>query len=346
LKSIRIIRSFVRATVESIYSLLTGRPQFRAKYDLAKVLPNRTSTTEPVGLAYIVPPKDKGAWILNAICREIDEFVTRKTATVPGYDSRLPSAFAYFFSHYDYYRYALRNGVPQESKSIVFFTHPKDLGISADELCFALNQCHRVVSMCQHSSDWLVELGVAPKRIEVATIGADPDLFPPHERANGAIGFCAAFYERKNPERVLDIVKAMPHRQFVLLGRNWSQWDRFTELKSLSNLKYEERPYAEYPLFYRNIDVFVSASILEGGPVPLVEAMMSNVVPVASNTGIAPDIIQNGHNGFVFDVDADTEVIASLIEQAFLISTDIRRTVQHLTWERFSMQIQSIAGLN
>ena len=73
---------------------------------------------------------------------------------------------------------------------------------------------------------------------------------------------------------------------------------------------------------------------------------MSNVVPVVSRTGIGPDIIQNGHNGFVFDVAATTEVIAELIDHAFLLPNDIRQTVRHLTWERFSMQIQAIAGLN
>ena len=54
-----------------------------------------------------------------------------------------------------------------------------------------------------------------------------------------------------------------------------------------------------YPDLYSKMDVFVSPSILEGGPVPILESMMSNCVPVASKTGFCPDIINHGQNGFL-----------------------------------------------
>lgn len=340
------MRTYFRQLLESAYSRLTGRPAFRAKYDMAKFMPRRNSTQAECELAYVLPPQDVSGWILDAICREIDTYAECSTVNAYAYQFPLPASTAYFFSHYDYYRRALEKGYPRFGKSLVFFTHPKDLGISKQELCFVLNQCHRIVSMCDQSSQWLVELGVDRGRIEVATIGASPELFPAHVRSKGAVGLCTAFYDRKNPERILELIKAMPNRKFILLGRNWEQWERFDELQLLKNFKYEERQYSEYPLFYAEIDVFVSVSKLEGGPVPLVEAMMSNVVPVASRTGIGPDIIEHGVNGFLFDVDAPIATIVDLIERAYETPTDIRKSVEHLTWERFSKQIQSIASLN
>jgi glycosyltransferase involved in cell wall biosynthesis len=77
--------------------------------------------------------------------------------------------------------------------------------------------------------------------------------------------------------------------------------------------------------------------------VPLVEAMMSNVVPVATRTGFAPDLIRDGDNGFLCDIDAPACAVAALVERAFGSTADVRRTVEHLTWRRFSERIQEAA---
>ncbi|MBV9273909.1 MAG: glycosyltransferase, partial [Verrucomicrobia bacterium] len=151
-----------------------------------------------------------------------------------------------------------------------------------------------------------------------------------------------AFYERKNPDLILELVKALPSRSFILIGRNWNQYPRFPELNELSNFEYVDIPYSEYPKYYEKMSVFVSASNLEGGPIPLIEAMMSNIVPVASRTGFAPDLIKHGRNGFLFDVGSPVKLIADLITQAFALQTDIRDTVEHLSWRNFSLQINAL----
>ena len=68
--------------------------------------------------------------------------------------------------------------------------------------------------------------------------------------------------------------------------------------------------------------------------------MMCNVFPVVSNTGFAPDIIRHGENGFLFDVDASVETIYKLIQQAMKMNVNVRKTVEHLTWENFSLEVQ------
>jgi glycosyltransferase involved in cell wall biosynthesis len=130
----------------------------------------------------------------------------------------------------------------------------------------------------------------------------------------------------------------------VLLGRKWNQYALFEEIKALPNFTYLSPPYREYPAHYATFDVFLSMSTLEGGPIPLVEAMMSNVVPVASRTGFAPDLIRHGENGFIFDLDAPPERIAELIEQAFALPTNVRQTVEQCDWNHFSAEIVKLAG--
>ena len=184
--------------------------------------------------------------------------------------------------------------------------------------------------------------GIKKERLTYAIAGADMDLFNYHERGNGCVGFSTAFYERKDPDKILNIIKKLSHRNFILLGKNWEQYKNFNELKSLENLKYIQASYKEYPSYYAMMDVFVSPAVLEGGPIPLIESMASNVVPVASRTGFAPDLITDGENGYLFNTDAEEDEICSLIEKAFALKTNIRSTVEKYTWERFSKQIQRL----
>jgi glycosyltransferase involved in cell wall biosynthesis len=175
---------------------------------------------------------------------------------------------------------------------------------------------------------------------------ADPEKFKPHVRTGkGKVGFSTAFYERKRPELVLSLAKALPHRNFVLLGKRWSSWERFDELKALPNFEYLDASYEAYPSLYRQMDVFVSPAVLEGGPFPLLEAMMSNIVPVASRTGFAPDLIESGKNGFLFDVDADVSVVASLVEKAYELKGDVASGVQQYTWKALAEEMANLIGV-
>ena len=94
------------------------------------------------------------------------------------------------------------------------------------------------------------------------------------------------------------------------------------------------------------MDVFVSASYLEGGPIPLIEAMMSNIVPVASDTGFTADVIRHGENGFIFPVDTSVSQICEWIERAFILKTNVRFTAESLSWKHYSLEILKLLGYN
>jgi glycosyltransferase involved in cell wall biosynthesis len=208
---------------------------------------------------------------------------------------------------------------------------------------FALNQATKVISASSLFVNLLEQEGVKPEKLTCVLGAADPASFPPHQRSpEGLIGFCTAYYPRKNPDVILEMVKTLRHRDFILLGRNWEQYARFSELAGLPNFTYVNVPYSEYPRYYEKMSVFVSASALEGGPISLIEAMMSNVVPVASRTGFAPDLIEHGQNGFLFDVESPVALISEYIEKSFSLQNDIRATVQHLSWTNFALQMNAI----
>jgi glycosyltransferase involved in cell wall biosynthesis len=186
--------------------------------------------------------------------------------------------------------------------------------------------------------------GLALERGRVALGGADPELFTGHERGDGVVGLSCSFNERQNPDRLLELMRLLPHRRFHLIGRKWEQYALFGAIRALPNFCYLTVPYREYPEQYRKFDVFLSMSTVEGGPITLVEAMMCNAVPVASDTGFAPDLIHHGENGFLFDIDAPASTIAWQIEAAFQLKCDVRSTVLQYNWHNLSKTIVGLGG--
>ena len=334
----------LRKITEIVRAVLTGVPSHERRYQRRVASIGAVQPPE-FDLVFVLPPPNHQGWILEAICREIDAHCDGRTACV-SLGERLPPARAYFYAHYGYMRgVLLQQPEILHGRNLVFFTHPRQLWYSDDELMYVMNMADSVVCMCSRFVPELIEKGLSPERVEVALVGADADRFQPHIRGTGKIGFCSGYVPRKGGHRILEIVRSMPNNSFVLCGKKWPDWNRFDELISMTNFEYIDIPYSEYQDFYNSIDVFVSVSDLEGGPVPLIEAAMCNAVPVCSNTGHAPDIIVHGKNGFLFDPAAPISDIVTLIREAFDCPCDVRSTVEHLTWKRFSHQIQEIAGL-
>jgi glycosyltransferase involved in cell wall biosynthesis len=283
-------------------------------------------------LVFITPPKQARGWILEAICRELGNRLPHLR----------PRAGRYFHSHYMYFIGGLRLFSRLRGRHFVFATHlePDKHRIALPLLGRLLNSSDGVVCMNRALAQTLGEHGVAHDKLSVSVGAAEALAFSRRQRsAEGAVGFSTAYYERKNPDRILEIVRGLPHRRFVMLGQGWHRYPRFAELKAFPNFEYLEVPYTEYPAHYARMSVFVSASILEGGPIPLLESMMANVVPVASRTGFAPDVIEHGRNGYLFEVDADAETICGLIEQAYRLDGDVRATVERFDWQPFARRV-------
>ena len=318
--------------------------EFRAARIVQKSLGAFQKSDAPeLDLCMVIPNKSRG-WILEAVCREIGTYFDGKWEISSAID-RLPRARSYFFCHYHFYLTAIKkNPFLWDSRCVAWLTHPKDENLGGAPALFALGKA-RVVTMCSMWRDYALQLGLMPERVTAIVGAADPNLFYPHERARGKVGFCMAYYDRKSPHNMLELVKAMPEVNFVLMGRKWNQFSGFAEMLKLPNFEYREGNYDEYPAFYNDLDVFVSLSDLEGGPIPLIESMMSNVVPVATRTGFAPDVIQDGVNGYLCEVGAKTEEVAYLVKKAMANRCNVRKTVEHLSWRRFSELMQVELGL-
>lgn len=315
-----------------------GRPVRR----LVGPWPERPAQDGPHDWLFVVAADAKG-WILDAICREIGSRQRGSWTVAYGNKIELPPAKTYFFSHYVLYLdHLLRNPHISKGNRLIWYTHPRPVAYSIPQQIEAYNQATQLFFACSQFRQAMIDAGLRPERGRVVLGAADPFLFPAHRRGSGIVGLSSAFYERKSPDTLLDLVRLLPHRKFRLLGRGWEKYERFGELTAAQNFQYVTAPYSDYPRHYRDIDVFVSLATLEGGPIPLIETMMANAVPVASRTGFAPDIVRHGENGFLFDVAAPPELIAPLIERAFALKTNVRATVRRYTWDAYARQIHAL----
>ncbi len=295
-------------------------------------------------VVYVAREKDKD-WIFGAKIRRLSRHSSLNTTTY--YDNKLrniPDADGYYYIYQNYFCRCIRS-TPSilNKKNVVMFTHPSwSKKYSKKHVVWCLNKADYVICLNSTIKVYLISIGVKPDILKVIHIGTSSSFFYRHERGVGGIGFCSNFGARKNPDLIFDLIKNMPNKTFYLIGRNWENYNRFSELLTFSNFIYYNEPYESYPDLYNKIDVFVSPSILEGGPVPVLEAMMSNCVPVASKTGFCPDVITHGENGFLFDIHSDYQTVIQLIEKAFLLKTDIRKTVLEHTWENCSKKIDDL----
>jgi len=303
--------------------------------------------------------KRKGTqWTLQGICDELARYGPPNHGFhYVDSGEALPVSRAYFFARHSILGWCLRTYPFLWGRRIlIFYTHEKGREHQRKEFIHAVNRCEgaKVVCMNSMASCEFIREGMKPEKVTWVQAGADPDFFQPHERRNGAVGLSTAYYHRKNPDLILEIIRSLPHRRFILVGppssdpsfsnRNWDRYERFGELRSLGNLTYVEAPYTDYPKYYSQMDVFLSTSKLEGGPLSLLEAMMCNIVPVASKVGFAPDIIVHGRNGYLFDIGSPARLVCENIERAFSNRENIRATVEHLTWGRFAMECQRLLG--
>jgi glycosyltransferase involved in cell wall biosynthesis len=296
-------------------------------------------------ITYVAREADKD-WIFGAKVRRLAKFSGLDSNTY--FHNRLrdlPDSDGYFFVFHQYFYRAIRhNPKILNRKNIVMFTHPNwTFSFSESHVIWCLNKADKVICLNSKVQKELIAAGLDAKKTALIHIASDPDFFYTHQRETGAVGFCSAFGERKNPEMVYQLVKNMPGRKFYLIGRYWENYERYDEMKKMTNFTYyNNESYDTYPDLYNTIDIFISPSTLEGGPVPVLEAMLSNCFPIASKTGFCPDIISNGKNGFLFDIDADYTEVIRLIKLADSKTIDVRQTALEHSWKNCSQKIDTL----
>lgn len=183
-----------------------------------------------------------------------------------------------------------------------------------------------VMVMARMWREELVARGVPAERIFLLPVGVDTKLFRPAAASERfdirhrygfdpddiVIGFSGSPSRdsgwRKGIDVFIDALK-------IVWGRNKSigvvvggpGWDSTLQEIQALGIKAYQRQYAvtvdQTAPMYRALDFYWVASRIEGGPLPLLEAMSSAVCCISSRVGMAPDVITDGTNGFIVDIE-------------------------------------------
>ena len=138
---------------------------------------------------------------------------------------------------------------------------------------------------------------------------------------HSAVGFCGRYWDkhtyirRKNYQKVKDVALSLANSGIpvIVLGPNWDQlFDRNHQNILLLNTR-----YANYPPIYNLMKIFVSLSIHEGGPLPVLESMCCGAYPIVTNTGFAFDVLNNFSYSDLIDPFIDSDKVCNLIKDRF-----------------------------
>lgn len=147
------------------------------------------------------------------------------------------------------------------------------------------------------------------------------------------IGLVASIEKRKGHDILLEAIYNLPESvksriHVILVG---SSKDGRTDgwLKDLVDKYGENRvtcvPYQDPAIFYKLFDIFVLPSRLEGFPLVVIEAMLSNCCVIRSNTEGASEQIISEIDGFIFE-NENINQLTGILKQV-IIDDSLRRKI-------------------
>ena len=278
----------------------------------------------------IVQAPSYNGWVLGVLAREIKSRLTtfdskivnmvtsrREIRSMYGY-LMLPKSEANLFLHLDLALKAIDRGWLKYSEQLnmVYVTHlsgeVKDFSVINDAIDFILVNNSETLNA-------LVLSGVDKNRILVTPNPISEEFKILTTRLpNRDVVFVCNYYLRKRPDLILQTVRSLPDVSFTLIGKNWENRDEFSLLSKQENFVYKEFDFRSYPEDLRNHRLYCSLSDLEGGPVPLLEALVAGLNVVCTDTGTARDLIPKEINSNILPTNPDLELIKQTIKSALL----------------------------
>jgi glycosyltransferase involved in cell wall biosynthesis len=258
----------------------------------------------------------------------------------------LPRYGAYFFSYPSMFEsYLKSNPRRYQNRSIVNYTHNMEELGDLNHQAQILNQAYSIHFNCSTNANSLVEAGLVPTKVRLVFGAVDADCYQQAniQREPKTILLASRFSERKGLGIFPDVVKLLPEWKFIILGRGWEDFLKESGLTNNPNIEYQFFDKEARNIAMSRATLFLSLSTLEGGPIPLIESMSMGVIPVATDTGFARDIIVDGKNGVVIPNPPTAAQVHKAILSASELTGSPEESVGHLSWDRLANIVMSDA---
>lgn len=198
----------------------------------------------------------------------------------------------------------------EKCPSRVVLTHFDSESILTPTLIYKLAKLELVIVQNTRMKNILLDRGLSESKVRVVLGAVDrtqyfPNAFMPLRTYILIVGECKP---RKSPELLSQVILANPKMNFVIHGNGWEQYFS-DQIKSFDNLEIVPFSLGRNPHLLREATLLLSLSRLEGGPIPILEALASGTPVLATDTGFSRDVL-NESNGRVVPIDASVELIS------------------------------------
>ena len=198
----------------------------------------------------------------------------------------------------------------EKCPSRVLLTHFDSDSIITPLLLKKLLKLEMVIVQNNRMKEMLIDRGLDKSKVRVVLGAVDraqyfPKISMPLRTYVLIVGECKP---RKNPELISQVIIDNPKIDFVIHGNGWEQYLLLPH-RNLQNLVIIPFSLKNNPELLREATLLLSLSKLEGGPIPVLEALASGTPVLATDTGFSRDVI-NETNGRVLPVDADVNLIS------------------------------------
>lgn len=277
-------------------------------------------------------------WIIEAIFRESAEafsknirwnyFVTIKKSYLSN-------------PKYIYNRFSIKNGTvnvfshhtvfienvkiaQRLRKPRIYFTHFDEIPKWSKDLIERFNSSDRFFVQNSEMKEILKNLGLIEEKIFFAPGAIDRLKFYPakvfSEINREYVLVSAHLKPRKNPLLIYQVIKEMRDTFFIIHGKEWDLFPK--DISKLKNVRCIDFQFEKQPKLMRNATVYLSLSKVEGGPIPLMEALASGTPVVSTNTGFASDLI-NSDRGIVLEKMPSLDEVIQAIERAKILKEKV-----------------------
>ena len=213
----------------------------------------------------------------------------------------------------------------------------------------------------------LKEWGICDNKIFYIPLGVDTNVFRPapeserkHWRTHLGIpagAVCIGSFQKdgngwkeglepkliKGPDIFVNVVEKLSESIDVvclLTGPSRGYVKKELEKRGISFIHRYPQEKKELCKFYNCLDLYLITSREEGGPLAIMESLACKIPLVATKVGMAPDIIKEGKNGFLVEVNSVEEIVRKAKD--ILNNTEIRkrlyansrRSILYVDWKK------------
>jgi glycosyltransferase involved in cell wall biosynthesis len=319
---------------------------------LARKVLDRAAAAAAGWRADVVLKSDGSGWILDQFCGQIERHVRDRMSV---YVSSVPvaglrRAVVHFIGSECFYDPNWERSFHHSNACIGTWWHGSaaspepTIRAAASRIADVSARLARVHVTCASSRDIVKSLGVPDDKIAFVPMGVDLARFrppSPDERLSArralsipdGAAVIGSFQKDgsgwgdgdepkmiKGPDALVDVLRRLAARTSIVALVPGPARGYVTKALAASAIEFRSAPFVPIDTFsryYHACDAVVATGREEGGPASILESLATATPLVAHRTGMAPDVVVQGENGFIVDVGdagAMTEAVLCILQ--------------------------------